>query len=69
MIFAANQARLQLLMMAHNLDSFLRRLALSKTVKNWSLRSLQVKLIKMGGPDSGPCRADRLPATLGCYVQ
>ena len=27
----------------------MRRLALPKAVKDWSLRSLQVKLIKMGG--------------------
>ena len=27
----------------------LRRLCLPKTVKHWSLRSVQVKLIKMGG--------------------
>ena len=28
---------------------FLRRLCLPKAVKHWSLRSVQVKLIKMGG--------------------
>jgi len=47
--FAANQARLQLFILAYNLGNFLRRLALPKAVKEWSLRSLQVKLIKMGG--------------------
>ncbi len=31
------------------LGSFLRRLALPKGLSHWSLRSLQVKLIKMGG--------------------
>ncbi len=30
-------------------NSFLRRLGLPKAVKDWSLRSLQVKLIKLGG--------------------
>ncbi len=30
-----------------NLGNFLRRLCLPKTVKHWSLRSVQVKLIKM----------------------
>ena len=35
--------------MAYNLGNFLRRLGLLKAVKDWSLRSLQVKLIKMGG--------------------
>ena len=34
---------------AYNLGNFLRRLCLPKTVKHWSLRSVQVKLIKMGG--------------------
>ena len=29
--------------------NFLRRLCLPKAVKHWSLRSVQVKLIKMGG--------------------
>jgi hypothetical protein len=31
------------------LGNFLRRLGLSKAIKDWSLRSVQVKLIKMGG--------------------
>lgn len=47
--FVANQARLQLFILAYNMGNFMRRLGLSKAVKNWSLRSLQVKLIKMGG--------------------
>ena len=33
----------------YNLGNFLRRLCLPKAVKHWSLRSVQVKLIKMGG--------------------
>ncbi len=33
------------------MGNFMRRLGLSKAVKDWSLRSLPVKLIKMGGPD------------------
>ena len=41
--------RLQLFVLAYNLVNFLRRLCLPKKVKDWSLRSLQVKLIKMGG--------------------
>ena len=32
-----------------NLGNFLRRLCLPKAVRHWSLRSVQVKLIKMGG--------------------
>jgi hypothetical protein len=47
--FVANQVRLQLFILAYNLGNFLRRLGLPKVVKDWSLRSLQLKLIKMGG--------------------
>jgi len=47
--FVANQVRLQLFILAYNLGNFLRRLGLPKAVKDWSLRSLQLKLIKMGG--------------------
>ena len=35
--------------LAYNLGNFLRRLCLPKAVRHWSLRSVQVKLIKMGG--------------------
>ena len=41
--------RLQLFILAYNLGNFLRRLCLPKAVKHWSLRSLLVKLIKIGG--------------------
>ena len=41
--------RLSLFVLAYNLGNFLRRLCLPKVVKHWSLRSVQVKLIKMGG--------------------
>ena len=47
--FVANQVRLQLFLLAYNLGNFLRRLGLPKAIKDWSLRSLQLKLIKMGG--------------------
>jgi hypothetical protein len=47
--FDANQVRLQLFILAYNLGNFLRRLGLPKAVKDWSLRSVQVKLIKIGG--------------------
>ena len=47
--FAANQVRLQLFVLAYNLGNFLRRLCLPKSINDWSLRSLQVKLIKIGG--------------------
>jgi hypothetical protein len=35
--------------LAYNLGNFLRWLALSEGVKDWSLRSVQVKMIKIGG--------------------
>jgi len=47
--FVANQVRLQLFILAYNLGNFLRRLGLPKAVKDWSLSSLQRKLIKIGG--------------------
>jgi len=33
---------------AYNIGNFLRRLALPKKIRDWSLRTLQVKLIKIG---------------------
>ena len=47
--FVANQVRLQLFILAYNLGNFMRRICLPKAINGWSLRSLQVKLIKMGG--------------------
>ena len=47
--FVANRVRLSLFVLAYNLGNFLRRLCLPKAVRHWSLRSVQVKLIKMGG--------------------
>ena len=46
--FTDNQVRLQLFALAYNLGNFLRRLALPKSVKHWSLRTLKDKLIKIG---------------------
>jgi hypothetical protein len=46
--FVDNQVRLQLFSLAYNLGNFLRHLALPKRVKQWSLRTLRVKLIKIG---------------------
>ena len=34
--------------LAYNLGNFLRRLALPKKIRGWSLRTVQVKLIKIG---------------------
>ena len=46
--FRDNQVRLQLFALAYNLGNFLRRLVLPKKIKNWSFRTLQVNLIKIG---------------------
>lgn len=46
--FVDNQVRLQLFALAYNLGNFLRRLALPTLVKKGSLRTLRVKLIKIG---------------------
>jgi hypothetical protein len=46
--FRDNQARLQLFALAYNLGNFLRRLALPKPVRHWSLTTLREKLIKIG---------------------
>ncbi len=43
-----NQVRPQLFALAYNLGNFLRRLALPMKIRDWSLRTLQVKLIKIG---------------------
>ena len=43
------RVRLSLFVLAYNLGNFLRRLCLPQPFKHWSLRSVQVKLIKMGG--------------------
>jgi hypothetical protein len=46
--FKDNQTRLQLFALAYNLGNFLRRLALPRDVKHWSLTTLREKLIKIG---------------------
>jgi Transposase DDE domain group 1 len=46
--FDANQVRLQLFALAYNLANFLRRLALPRGVRHWSLTTLRDKLIKIG---------------------
>lgn len=46
--FMDNQARLHLFALAYNLGKFLRRLALPKPVRHWSLTTLREKLIKIG---------------------
>lgn len=46
--FKDNQARLQLFALAYNLGNFMRRLALPRSVKDWSLTTLREKLVKIG---------------------
>ena len=48
--FVANQVRLWLFVLAYNLGNFMRRLTLPESVKHWSLRSVQTKLIKFPFP-------------------
>ena len=47
-MFKDNQTRLQLFALAYNLANFLRRLALPKSVRHWSLTTLREKLVKIG---------------------
>jgi hypothetical protein len=46
--FIPNRVRLSLFILAYNLANFLRRFALPKEVSAWSLRSIQLKLVKIG---------------------
>jgi len=46
--FVDNQVRLQLFALAYNLGNFLGRLALPKSIEDWSLRTLREKLVKIG---------------------
>jgi hypothetical protein len=52
--FVANQVRLQLFTLAYNLGNFVRRLTRPKAVTEWSLRSVQLKLIKTGARPGMP---------------
>jgi hypothetical protein len=47
--FRSNQVRLGLSLLAYNLGNLWRRLALPKRIENWSLTSLQQRLVKTGG--------------------
>ncbi|MEA3368727.1 MAG: IS1380 family transposase, partial [Planctomycetota bacterium] len=46
--FVDNQVRLQLFVLAQALGNFLRRLALPRSVKHWSLTTLRERLVKIG---------------------
>jgi len=47
--FEENEVRLKLFIMAYNLGNIFRTLALPGVIKDWSLRTIQLKLIKIGG--------------------
>ena len=47
--FRSNEVRLWLSVMAYNLGNLWRRLVLPKRIENWSLTSLQQRLVKTGG--------------------
>ena len=47
--FRSNEVRLWLSLIAYNLGNVWRRLALPKVIGNWSLTSLQQRLVKTGG--------------------
>jgi len=47
--FKENEARLKLFVLAYNSGNFLRTLVLPKKIKHWSLKTIQLKLIKTGG--------------------
>ena len=47
--FRANEVRLRLSVIAYNLGNLWRRLVLPKRIDNWSLTSLQQRLVKTGG--------------------
>ena len=47
--FRSNEVRLWLSVMAYNLGNLWRRLVLPNRIGNWSLTSLQQRLVKTGG--------------------
>ena len=47
--FRSNEVRLALTLLAYNLGNLWRRLAVPKRIENWSLTSLQQRLVKTGG--------------------
>ena len=51
--FVDNQVRLHLFALAYNLGNFLRRLALPRSVKHWSLTTLKRPTVVVGATSSG----------------
>jgi Transposase DDE domain group 1 len=58
--FSSNRVRLALFFLAYNLGNFLRRFALPREVSHWSLRSVQLKLIKTQGESDQPFEKDNI---------
>ena len=54
--FRSNEVRLWLSVMAYNVGNLWRRLVLPKRIDNWSLTSLQQRLVKTGGRLVGHAR-------------
>ena len=46
--FSCNRVRLALFVLAYNIGNFMRRFGLPRQVSHWSLRSVQLKLVKIG---------------------
>jgi hypothetical protein len=46
--FIDNQFRLQLFALAYNLGNFFRQIVLPESIRNWTLRTLREKIIKIG---------------------
>jgi Transposase DDE domain group 1 len=53
--FRANEVRLLLSVIAYNLGNLLRRLVLPVAIQDWSLTSLQQRLLKTRGPTHSAC--------------
>lgn len=62
--FRDNEVRLQLHALAYNLVTFLRCIELPEAMADWSLTSLQVKLIRIG-PRRASCTCHHLPVGRG----
>ena len=65
--FRSNEVRLWLIIIAYNLGNLWRRLVLAQRVGNWSLTSLQQRLVKTGSRLVNPARRFRLEAN-GCIL-
>jgi hypothetical protein len=53
--FRSNEVRRWLSLTAYNLANLWRRLVLPKKIENWSLNSLQQRLVKTGGRPVSDC--------------